>query len=265
MCLLITGLRGTLSASVASLALVYSLQTTGLLQLTVRNSVDVSNYVQSVERLMSFQHIDVEKPAIIPATQPPESWPQEGNIEFVDLQLRYRPDLPLVLKGVTCSIRSREKVGICGRTGSGKSSLMVALFRLCEPAGGSILIDGVDIATLGLRTLRSNLSIIPQDPVMFSATLRYNLDPFNLASDADVQEVLARVHLTDMVASFPLGLEHEISEGGENLSQGQRCVSMTRSKCDRVPASCSLSSVVSSSLCSGNSCALHEHCFAVAK
>ena len=99
---------------------------------------------------------------------------------------------------------------------------MVALFRLCEPAGGSIHIDGVDVASLGLETLRSNLSIIPQDPVMFSASLRYNLDPFNRATDAEIDEVLRRVHLGDAVASFKDGLEHEISEGGENLSQGQR-------------------------------------------
>jgi ABC-type multidrug transport system ATPase subunit len=134
----------------------------------------------------------------------------------------HRPDLPLVLKGVSARILPREKVGICGRTGSGKSSLLVALFRLCEPAGGSILIDGVDISTLGLKSLRSNLSIIPQDPVMFSASLRYNLDPFSLSTDAEVNEVLARVHLGDFVASLPQGLSYEISEGGENLSQGQR-------------------------------------------
>jgi ABC-type multidrug transport system fused ATPase/permease subunit len=118
-CLLIVGLRGSLAVSVASLALVYSLQFTGLLQLTVRNSVDCDNYVQSVERLMAFQKIDVEKPAIIPETQPHTSWPQYGNIEFRDVLLRYRPDLPLVLKGVSCKIQSREKIGICGRTGSG--------------------------------------------------------------------------------------------------------------------------------------------------
>jgi len=221
-CLLVVGLREQLSVTVASLALVYSLQFMGLLQLTVRNSVDVENYLQSVERLMAFKRIAVERPAIIAETQPPPEWPTRGDIELRDLQLRYRDDLPLVLKGVSCKINAKEKIGICGRTGSGKSSLMVALFRLCEPSGGQILIDGVDVATLGLETLRSALSIIPQDPVMFSSTLRYNLDPFDKCSDAAIREVLERVHLTDLVTSFPDGLQHEISEGGENLSQGTR-------------------------------------------
>jgi len=129
-CLLIVGLRGTLSVSVSSLALVYSLQSTGLLQLTVRNSVDVANYVQAVERLMAFQRIEIEKPALIAETQPPKEWPQEGHIEFVDLQLRYRPDLPLVLKGVSCKIKPREKIGIAGRTGRSDGCNMQAAVQV---------------------------------------------------------------------------------------------------------------------------------------
>ena len=103
------------------LMLVYSLQFTGLLQLTVRNSVDTENYLTSVERLMAFRRIQVEKPALIAESQPPKDWPQRGDIELRDLQLRYRPDLPLVLKGVSCRIRAKEKIGICGRTGSGQT------------------------------------------------------------------------------------------------------------------------------------------------
>ena len=116
---LVVSLRNSISVGVASLALVYSLQFTGLLQLTTRNSVDAENYLTSVERLMAFKNIVLEKPAIIPETQPPKDWPQHGAIELRNLQLRYRPDLPLVLKGVSCSIRAQEKIGICGRTGSG--------------------------------------------------------------------------------------------------------------------------------------------------
>ena len=255
---LVIGLRSSLSVGVASLALVYSLQLTGLLQLAVRNSVDVENYLTSVERLMAFQSIAVERPAQIAETAPPSDWPQRGEIEFVDLQMRYRPNLPLVLKGVSCRIHPQEKIGICGRTGearaaachseeksvwsrrlvadrvvcvsvclfvfvgSGKSSLLVALFRLVEPSSGTIRIDGLDIASLGLESLRSKLSIIPQDPVMFSDSVRRNCDPFGKYTDAEIHAALHRVHLSGMVASFPDGLSHEISEGGENLSQGQR-------------------------------------------
>ena len=119
----VVGLRSSISVGVASLALVYSLQFTGLLQLTTRNSVDAENYLTSVERLMAFKNIVLEKPAIIPETEPPAGWPQHGAIELRNLQLRYRPDLPLVLKGVSCSIRAQEKIGICGRTGSGPRAL----------------------------------------------------------------------------------------------------------------------------------------------
>lgn len=120
-CMLIVSLRDAISVGMASLALVYSLQFTGLLQLTTRNSVDAENYLTSVERLMSFNSIPLEAPALIPETQPPPEWPQKGIITLTDLQLRYRPDLPLVLKGVSATIHAQEKIGICGRTGSGRS------------------------------------------------------------------------------------------------------------------------------------------------
>ena len=131
--------------------------------------------------------------------------------------MRYRPGLPLVLRELTVSIVAGEKVGIVGRTGSGKSSMLAALFRLVEGDGGQIFIDGADISGVPLKTLRSVLSIIPQDPVLFSGTLRYNLDPFNQYPDAEVRDVLKCAQLEDLG-----GLDKEVTESGENLSMGQR-------------------------------------------
>ncbi|ETV90679.1 hypothetical protein H310_14573 [Aphanomyces invadans] len=133
--------------------------------------------------------------------------------------MRYRSHLDLVLKNVSFTVQAGEKVGICGRTGSGKSSLMAALFRMVEATDGRIRIDGVDIATVDLHTLRSRLTIIPQDPVLFSGSLRFNLDPANEASDDELWCVLKKVHLADVVED---GLEFVVAEKGGNLSVGQR-------------------------------------------
>merc|ERR1712012_49796 len=151
-----------------------------------------------------------------------ESWPREGKIELQDYSTRYREGLDLVLRQVSATIQGGERVGIVGRTGAGKSSLTLALFRLIEPASGRILIDGVDISELGLHRLRSRLTIIPQDPVLFSGTLRHNLDPFEQYSDDAVWSSLRQSHLSDFVTGLASGLQHEVSEGGENLSVGQR-------------------------------------------
>ncbi|RYY79193.1 ATP-binding cassette domain-containing protein [archaeon] len=115
-------------------------------------------------------------------------------------------------------------MGIAGRTGSGKSSLMIALFRIQELSGGSITIDGVDISSIPLYILRSRLGIIPQDPVMFSASVRFNIDPFESHTDTEVWDVLRRVNMKDHVTSLPKGLEEDVAEGGDNFSAGQRQV-----------------------------------------
>jgi len=175
-CLLVVGLRSSLSTTVASLAIVYSLQFTGLLQLTTRNSVDVENYLTSVERLLAFKKVTVEKAAMVKATQPPPEWPTRGDIELCNLELRYRPDLPLVLKGVSCKIHAQEKIGICGRTGSGEYRSFVQLtthllllpllhqFRCCQLTVHSFLFcvlcrqiefDGCAISSVRARR-RSN-------------------------------------------------------------------------------------------------------------
>ena len=151
-------------------------------------------------------------------------WPLHGEIKISNLKLKYRPELEYILKGISLTIPARAKVGICGRTGSGKSSLMLALFRLVEyETDSSISIDGVDIREVGLYTLRSQLTIIPQDPVMFCGTLRYNLDPFTLYTDQEIWNVLERVQLKTVIQEkFPLLLSTVISERGENISVGQR-------------------------------------------
>ena len=136
--------------------------------------------------------------------------------------MRYREGLDLVLKSICCEVVGGEKIGIVGRTGAGKSSLTMALFRLVEAAEGQIVIDGLDAAKMGLHELRTKITIIPQDPVLFSGTLRMNLDPFNIYSDDEVWSALKLSHLHDFVSTLDLGLLHYISEGGDNLSVGQR-------------------------------------------
>lgn len=143
-------------------------------------------------------------------------------VKFDNYQTRYREGLDLVLKGINCDILSGEKIGIVGRTGAGKSSLTLALFRIVEAAGGSISIDGVNISQLGLGRLRARITIIPQDPVLFSGSIRMNLDPFDQYSDKQVWTALEHAHLKSTVANFPGGLHHQVVEGGENLSVGQR-------------------------------------------
>uniref|UniRef100_A0A8D2LRY7 Multidrug resistance-associated protein 1 n=1 Tax=Varanus komodoensis TaxID=61221 RepID=A0A8D2LRY7_VARKO len=156
------------------------------------------------------------------AMAPPSSWPHKGQVEFRDYGLRYRDDMDLVLRNISISIDGGEKVGIVGRTGAGKSSLTLGLFRINEAAEGEILIDGINIAKIGLHDLRFKVTIIPQDPILFSGSLRMNLDPFDQYSDEEVWRSLELSHLKSFVTTLPNKLNHECAEGGENLSVGQR-------------------------------------------
>ncbi|KAG7166923.1 ATP-binding cassette sub-family C member 11-like [Homarus americanus] len=158
----------------------------------------------------------------IPSTEPSPSWPAKGVIEVKDVKLRYRPELPLVLHGISASIKDGEKIGIIGRTGAGKSSLISTLLRMAELDSGSIIIDGVDISTIGLHTLRSRISVIPQDPVLFQGSVRYNLDPFEEQSDDDVWQALERSHLKGVVQRQEHGLMSKVEAAGENFSVGER-------------------------------------------
>lgn len=194
---------------------------TEVLNWLVRQAADLENNIVAVERIKEYTEVKNEADWTT-STPPSPSWPQNGSIQFKQYCMRYRDGLELVLKSINVSIKGGEKIGIVGRTGSGKSSLTVALFRLVEPAYGSIWIDGVDISQIGLHDLRTNLTIIPQDPVLFSGTLRINLDPFQKHSDAELWAALELAHLQEFVSSLQAGLLSEVTEGGENLSIGQR-------------------------------------------
>ncbi|KAL1499953.1 hypothetical protein AB1Y20_012634 [Prymnesium parvum] len=207
-------------AGYAGLALSVAPSFTDLLSFFLQNFSLLETQMVSAERLTEYAGLEAEE--LAQTCDPPPSWPDAGAISFVDVCMRYRPDLPLVLNGATFTIRAGEKVGICGRTGSGKSSLLASLFRLTNICGGVIEIDGVDTATLPLRTLRSRLSIIPQDPVLFTGSVRANLDPFDEREEAELWRALEQCAMTDVVRKHPEGLERPLEAGGSNLSAGER-------------------------------------------
>jgi ABC-type multidrug transport system fused ATPase/permease subunit len=214
--------RNNLSPSLTALSLTEVLDVTGFLKYAVQSAAMFESRFNSVERIMAYNQLAQEAPATIEATQPEDNWPTEGALSYRGVWMRYRPELPAVLKGVTFNIAAGEKVGICGRTGSGKSSLIVSLFRIVEPYQGSILMDGVDLLTLGLQEVRGRIAAIPQDPVLFSGTVRTNLDPFSKHTDAQLWESLGHVNLKEMVKDAEGGLEARVAEGGDNWSLGQR-------------------------------------------
>jgi len=215
---------GFIPAGWLGLALSFSIEVTSYLKFGVQMIARLEADMSSVERILFYtENIKAEAPDAIPEKDPKEgSWPLKGEIELSNASMRYR-DGPLVLKNLSFSVKGGEKIGVCGRTGSGKSSLMIALFRISEIENdGSILVDGVDIREIGTAALRLNISIIPQDPVMFSNTIRYNLDPFGKVSDEELWNVLKKVEMGESIAQLPNGLNDIVAEGGENFSQGQR-------------------------------------------
>jgi ABC-type multidrug transport system fused ATPase/permease subunit len=248
---------GTIDAGSAGLSLSYALSfTENVLWLVRLYSINEQN-MNSVERIKEYLDVEQEAPAVIEETRPAANWPSEGSVEFIDYSTRYRSDLEPVLRNVSFKIKPLEKVGIVGRTGAGKSSLALALFRGLEAETGKILIDGVDIGLIGLQDLRESITIVPQDPTLFTGTIRSNLDPFDLFTDEDIFTALRRVQLigaassttnpsTPISASRPttlgrvivdsptgtstpvtnknvfLNLSSTVTESGNNLSQGQR-------------------------------------------
>ncbi|KAI3907597.1 hypothetical protein MKW98_016241 [Papaver atlanticum] len=209
-------------ASSMGLLLSYALNITNLLTSALRLGSLAENSLNAVERVGTYIDLPSEAPAVIENNRPPPGWPSSGSIKFEDVVLRYRAELPPVLHGLFFTISPSEKVGIVGRTGAGKSSMLNALFRIVELERGRILIDGYDVSKFGLTDLRKVLGIIPQSPVLFSGTVRFNLDPFNEHNDANLWEALERAHLKDVIRRNSLGLDAEVTESGENFSVGQR-------------------------------------------
>ncbi|TNN53941.1 Canalicular multispecific organic anion transporter 2 [Liparis tanakae] len=217
----VTG-KANLNPGLVGLSVSYALQVTMSLNWMVRMTSDLESNIVAVERVKEYSETKTEAPWEVEDKKPPPEWPTEGNVEFHDYSVRYREGLDLVLKNLTLSVKGGEKIGIVGRTGAGKSSMTLCLFRLLEAAGGEITIDGLKISELGLHDLRSRLTIIPQEPVLFSGTLKMNLDPFEKYSDEEVWRALEQSHLHKFVSNQPAKLDLECSEGGENLSVGQR-------------------------------------------
>ncbi|XP_036912752.1 ATP-binding cassette sub-family C member 3 isoform X3 [Sturnira hondurensis] len=214
--------KSSLSPGMVGLSVSYALQVTFSLNLLIRMLSELESNIVAVERVKEYSKTKTEAPWVIEGSRPPAGWPTQGEVEFRNYSVRYRPGLDLVLKNLSLHVRSGEKVGIVGRTGAGKSSMTLCLFRILEASEGEIRVDGLNIADIGLHDLRSQLTIIPQEPILFSGTLRRNLDPFSNYSEEDLWHALKLSHLHTFVSSQPAGLDFQCSEGGENLSVGQR-------------------------------------------
>ncbi|KAK1265019.1 ABC transporter C family member 8 [Acorus gramineus] len=214
--------RGTIAPGLVGLSLSYALTLSSTQVFMTQWYCNLDNHIISVERVKQFSHIPPEPPAVLDNNRPPSSWPSEGRIDFQDLKMRYRPNAPLVLKGITCTFVARNKVGVVGRTGSGKTTMISALFRLMEPSGGRILIDDLDIGSIGLKDLRMKLSIIPQEPTLFRGSVRTNLDPLGLHSDHEIWQALEKCQLKATISGLPKLLDSSVSDEGENWSAGQR-------------------------------------------
>ncbi|KAK2768155.1 hypothetical protein FQN54_000007 [Arachnomyces sp. PD_36] len=211
-----------LPSGMVGLAMSYALQITQSLNWIVRQTVEVETNIVSVERVLEYATLPSEAPDVIFKNRPNISWPAQGAVSFKNYSTRYREGLDLVLKDVTLDIKPREKIGVVGRTGAGKSSLTLSLFRIIEAASGNISIDGLNISSIGLLDLRGRLAIIPQDAALFEGTVRDNLDPRHVHDDTELWSVLGHARLKDHVASMRGQLDAPVHEGGSNLSQGQR-------------------------------------------
>uniref|UniRef100_A0A6B2KWS6 Uncharacterized protein n=1 Tax=Arcella intermedia TaxID=1963864 RepID=A0A6B2KWS6_9EUKA len=213
--------RGLLDEGRVGLSISYALMLSVNLSWFLRLVADLENALVSVERCVEYTRLPSEAPKVIEGT-PPKNWPSAGEVIFEDVVLRYRPGLPTVLNKVSFRIKPTQKIGVVGRTGAGKSSLMLSIFRIVEAESGRIIIDGEDISNLGLDSLRKKIAMIPQSPTIYSGTIRSNLDPFTEYTDEELWEAIEATHLSEQINNFPEKLEASVSEGGTNLSVGTK-------------------------------------------
>ncbi|CAG8797679.1 8971_t:CDS:2, partial [Racocetra fulgida] len=219
-----------IDAGLAGLSLSFAMNFTQQITWTVRRYTSLEMSLNAVERVSELSEIPQEALAII-EPRPPACWPHSGAITVQNLEVKYAPDLEPVLHHISFNVEGQEKIGIVGRTGSGKSTMALTLFRFVEPSDGRILVDEIDISSIGVEDLRSRITIIPQDPILFTGTIRSNLDAFSQYEDSEILESLRRVHLIPSVEDVEAisfsedninlfkNLDTPVSEGGKNFSQ----------------------------------------------
>ncbi|KAI0986807.1 hypothetical protein GJ496_009667 [Pomphorhynchus laevis] len=221
-CMLVVLARKRVNPGHAGVAISNALEISQSLNWLVRMISEIETSTVSIKRILEFFEIDSEAPWIIQENRPPKSWPENGVIKIKNYSLKYQDDMNPTLSNINLVINSGEKFAIVGRSGAGKSSLASAIFRLVEPIAGQIFIDDILIDEIGLHDLRGKITIIPQDPVIFSGSIRHNLDPYHEISEDRIRKVLIDVNLDKFVSSLPGKLNYKVSEGGENLSVGQK-------------------------------------------
>ncbi|KAB2616742.1 ABC transporter C family member 10-like [Pyrus ussuriensis x Pyrus communis] len=210
------------SSGLIGMTLSYGLPLNAFLVMSVQFQGLLANSIISVEMVEQYMHIPSEAPEVKEENRPARTWPTVGKVEICNLKLRYTPDSPLVLRGISCTIEGGNKIGIVGRTGSGKTTLISVLFRLVEPSDGKVIVDDYDISTIGLHDLRSRFGIIPQDPTLFNGSVRFNLDPLSEHTDHQIWEVLEKCQLREAIQEKVEGLDSLVVQDGTNWSMGQR-------------------------------------------
>ena len=211
-----------MTPAVAGLALSSIFQTCTYLPFIMKLKADFSAMLSSLDRIFEYVALSQEAPHVIENKRPPPTWPQHGQLQISNVSFKYRPDLPLVLRNITIDIEGGQKVGIVGRTGAGKSSLISTLLRLVELEEGEIVIDGLNISQIGLADLRSAVAVIPQDPVLFQGTVRYNIDPFDKHTDQEVWRAIEESNLKEKVCAENKQLDMVVEAEGGNFSVGEK-------------------------------------------
>ncbi|KAK6589532.1 ATP-binding cassette [Cryptosporidium xiaoi] len=211
------------TAGIFGAAMTFALSVSSCLNFGTRVLGEIEGVMVGLERIKEYSETTpLEPKPVIESCRPPFDWPNKGEIEIIDLRLRYKPELPPVLDGIKCCIKAGEKIGIVGRTGAGKSSIFSLILRLIDPENGLVKIDGLDISSIGTFDLRTRISIIPQEPVVFSGTIRFNLDPLQQHTDQEIEQALQKSHLYNFVKNLPNGLETILDSGAQVLSTGQK-------------------------------------------